>query len=271
MNGATAADLDLGAVTEPVVAGTGDRAVHGRRFDDPIDARAAGARALPNLAFHNLDALARLGDPRVGELVALPAGDGGFTARARFGGDGGCDRDWARLAEAWRRCTDRFGALDWDVAVYSSDHEWPRALAFPGVVLVSDRLDVEAAGTQWLYLLHELLHQWFGGLVRFAPDAAWEAWVDAIAWTVAAEVLGDRADTVYAAVYERQIRTGEPALAERGALVLAARRALRDEPDRLDRLADRTAEARARAGAGLPRTVAAAPTLNAEKGTPHAG
>jgi hypothetical protein len=121
-------------------------------------------------------------------------------------------------------------------------------------------------------VLHELLHQWFGALVRLAPSshARWEAWVDALAWTMAARVLGPSADPVYSTVYERQALTGDPALAERGSLVLAARRSLRGDDPGMERFAALTAEAGRRARAGLPRTIADAPPLDATKGAPSA-
>jgi hypothetical protein len=79
-------------------------------------------------------------------------------------------------------------------------------------------------------------------------------------------VLGAEADQIYATVYKQQMLTSEPILAERGSRVLAARRILRDDDAGIARIAAATTEAARRARAGLPRTVAEAPPLDAMKG-----
>jgi hypothetical protein len=261
---------NLAGITEPIVAGVGDPAFAGYAFDALLDKDITDALGRERLAFHNLDVLKRLADPRVGELIAVPGGDHGFVRRARFRANGEYDGGpaWGRLASAWRCCLAEFGPIDWDVEVYSSGHEWPRALSLPGTVLISHRLPASSVGSQWLYVLHELLHQWFGARLRLSPasHADWEAWIDAIAWTIAVRVLGAEADQIYATVYKQQMLTSEPILAERGSRVLAARRILRDDDAGIARIAAATTEAARRARAGLPRTVAEAPPLDAMKG-----
>ncbi len=117
-----------------------------------------------------------------GQIGALHA-DG----RVEIGGD-------RTAADAvWRHLVSVLPVLPWsEIRLIRADWEWPRAVSVPGAVLVASAVDVTTHSWALLYLIHEALHQWIGGVVACPTDhaeAAWmEAWVDAATWRAVEEV-----------------------------------------------------------------------------------
>jgi hypothetical protein len=175
---------------------------------------------------HNLDALSLVPDPRLGELLMAPAETVVRLARLESTTQALPSGVGAAFDEAWQRLLDLFGPLPWPVTIVRGvNHEWPRALSVPGVIMVASALPPTSMQTIWLYLVHEVLHQWFGNLARIgsADHPAWEAALDALAWTLAETVLGPAVTPVFAANYHRHVRSSSDELRARGRRVLALR------------------------------------------------
>jgi hypothetical protein len=174
----------------------------------------------------NIRILSHLADVRLGELCAVPAGHPDVRRWGRFTPAGGVEGDLATdrtLATAWPLLLDRFGALPWGhVDVVLGDQLWPRGVSFPGVVLLSADLVRRAplAG-RYLYLPHELTHQWIGNLAVVPEDrrAEAEALVDAIARLLTCRCLPAAARQAYLDLYAAYRTLPESGLAQRGELV----------------------------------------------------
>jgi hypothetical protein len=182
-----------------------------------------------NWLCHNVGTLARLDDPELRDLFAVPRGAGGYRLWGRFGrAAGGCGAE-PGLASFWRAAVDAFGPLPWPaVQVVVGPLEEPLGLSFPGAVLLADRLLASPLRARWLYLAHELIHQWLGNAVRFAEGSAeaGEAWVDAVTWHLAEGCAGPAAGRAYRGVYERYQGAGGE-LAARGLRVVDRRQRIR--------------------------------------------
>ncbi len=102
----------------------------------------------------------------------------------------------------------RLPSIPWSTVVISRrQEEFPRAISTPGWIVVSHKVNLNSPAEARLYLLHELLHQWIGGLVAMPIEDELRGWaeavVDALVWHVVGEVRGDRAATAFASLYER--------------------------------------------------------------------
>jgi hypothetical protein len=212
------------ALAEPVrvVAGIGGE-LGGHPPDTAITI--GDTSIMDGVVAHNLNAPRLLPDPRLGEVLIAASATDTLLVRLPAGRPAGPSGLGDRFDEAWRHLVGLFGALPWPVpVVIGAGHEWPRAMSFPGAILLSPAMTPVGARTVWLYLVHELIHQWFGNLARIGEDdlPTWEAGLDAIAWVVAEQVLGPEVTSVFTATYERYLgSTAE--LRRRGELVLEIR------------------------------------------------
>jgi hypothetical protein len=175
---------------------------------------------------HNVDTVTALADAQLRDVVAVPRRGGRYRMWGTFEVDTavGPAADGGALA-FWQAATRAFGPLPWPaVQVVLAPLDEPLGLSFPGVVLLAERLLATPLRARWLYLAHELVHQWLGNTVRFAPGsvAQWEAWVDAVTWHLAETVAYPQAGPAYRAVYRGYLDAGGE-LAARGRRVLAFR------------------------------------------------
>jgi hypothetical protein len=193
---------------------------------------------------HNVDVLAALADAELGELVAIPRATAGYTRWGTFH-VGAATRSAASRAAAdrvaasgpaagygldrfWALATAVLGPVPWaDVRIVVGPHDSPLGLSFPGLVLLSYRLFGSPRRARWLYLTHELVHQWLGNSVRFPPTMTdeWEGWVDAVTWLLAQQSGGPAVGAAFRTLFNRYLTAGGE-LAERGRRVLACRAAL---------------------------------------------
>lgn len=229
--------IDPAVFDGPVIGGLGNECMEALPPDTRMKLGEYGRCAVgsvnghkrPPQPIHNIAALARLPDPRLSEFVWIPESTPGFKDLYWFdptGAVNGSDPVDSALTDAWDLCNSLFGRLEWPVRVLASPHEWPRAVSYPGLVLISEFLPPAALTTRWLYLLHELLHQWFGAVIRFPSDShqLWEACVDAVTWCVAESVLGASSTPAYEALYRRYAASGNPDLVRRADWVHEARK-----------------------------------------------
>ncbi|MCC2335092.1 hypothetical protein [Cellulomonas wangsupingiae] len=216
-------------------------AVLGTTVTDGDETRTLGAADLrAHLVGHpsrggsltNVSVLHTLGDPRLADVAVVPCGRLRTNEVARFRTDGTPGTGYALEPDVhavWCGLLEALGPLPWDeVVVVASGLEWPRALAFPGLVLLADELLASPGKLRWVYLVHELVHQWLGGLVRTqgSRDDAAEWVTDALALAVLRRVRPVQARAL-TRVHERARESGPTELAERGRQVLAL---VRDEP-----------------------------------------
>lgn len=158
----------------------------------------------------NAEALWSVSDPRESELIRLPAEAvqmlGTFTSS---GSHEGIAAD-AELVELWGLMTDELGSLPWArvrlVAVDRARWGVPRAMSVPGMVLFDHELLERPLTWRWLYLTHELAHQWIGGTFRFGPAyrSAWEDVCEGFAHASATSILGPRSSAVFQRLRDRQ-------------------------------------------------------------------
>jgi hypothetical protein len=169
----------------------------------------------------NLEALNRLGSLTAADVVVLPASDVPSSTVAEFAltGDGSGLAVESDLDGAWRLLRETFGQLPWPrVRVVSIARSWPRALSFPGIVFLSRSLESTPLTMRWLYLVHELVHQWLGNTILVNDDGreVSELLVEAIAAGVARDVLGGASAGVLAAQAHRYGASAAPDLRARG-------------------------------------------------------
>jgi hypothetical protein len=183
---------------------------------------------------HNLGLTTTIGDIRLGEVVALPAGDPGYRRWGAARAEGTVvieDQQDRHLGTVWRLLQDRYGPLPWgSVDLVVADHEWPRAVSFPGIVILADSLvRRKGAAARYLYLVHELVHQWLGNLLPAEPGRAreLEATVDAVAWQLVEDALPRPISSAFDRLFDDYRASPVPDLAERGVRTVAARDALR--------------------------------------------
>ncbi|WP_416485585.1 hypothetical protein [Streptomyces sp. CL12] len=186
-------------------------------------------------AHHNLRVAEYVRDLRLGEVVAVRAADPSYSWWARFtpgARSTGAPADDRLLAGVWADMTRLFGALPWGhVDVLLGDHAWPRGVSFPGIVLLSAELvERQPRAARYVYLVHELLHQWFGNLGTLPPaqHEACEAYVDALTWKLACDRLPPRAGAAYRELFAGYAQHGSDGLGRRGAEAAAYRDLLDD-------------------------------------------
>jgi hypothetical protein len=154
-------------------------------LDDFFDGGSRTAREVMRQSVHARCA-GLLDDLAVGETLHMVAGQ----SFARYGiatSDGvvciGGRRDH-ELGAVWSWLLRNFGILPWGYVELLTARELnPKGLSLPGTVCI-DRTMIDASPLtgRFLYLVHELIHQWFGNLVRFdVPEGRWEPWIDALA------------------------------------------------------------------------------------------
>ncbi|MFD7235995.1 hypothetical protein ACFWAT_11875 [Streptomyces syringium] len=174
---------------------------------------------------HNLRVLDAVRDLRLGETVVLPAADPAHHLWGRAAGDLVLDRTTdTALTPVWRCLLEQFGPLPWTyVDIVVGVHEWPKGISFPGTVVVTQDLRrTKSAATRYLYLVHELVHQWLGNLLLIPPQAAqwWEACVDAITWYVVEEAVSSAVSPVFRALFADYQQSPSAELATRGRYAL---------------------------------------------------
>lgn len=155
--------------------------------------------------------------------------------------DGRIEIERGRTAadDVWLHLASVLPTLPWsEVRLIRADWEWPRAISVPGAVLVASTVDVTTRSWALLYLIHEALHQWIGGVVARPTDhseAAWmEAWVDAATWR-AVEEVHPSARAAFESLFARYHATDERR--EHARRVAAARAQLLSTSDLSTRLA----------------------------------
>jgi hypothetical protein len=176
---------------------------------------------------HNLAALRVLGEVTADEVVFV----GRHRSHLRLGSlatSGTSDLGGAAgplVGRVWARMVATLPPLPWrEVIVVRGQGRWPRAFAVPGAVVLNPAIDLDRPATTLLYLAHELVHQWLGGLVRRPGDATthelMEATVEAVAWfLVEAEI--PQAEAAYRDLFGRY--RGIDGLARRAELVVGLR------------------------------------------------
>lgn len=174
---------------------------------------------------HNLRVSETVRDFRLGETVALHAADLSYhhwgQAADVLDLDGDIDTG---LTPVWRQLLEYFGPLPWSyVDIVVGGHEWPKGVSFPGTVVVTQDLRRTKSGaTRYLYLVHELVHQWLGNLLLISPQSAqwWEAYVDAITWYVVEEAVSPTTGPVFRTLFQAYQRSPSAELATRGRYAL---------------------------------------------------
>ncbi|MDX3235938.1 hypothetical protein PV392_09615 [Streptomyces sp. ME03-5709C] len=177
-----------------------------------------------------------LPDLRVGEAVAIAAADSRFVSYGTAEADGVVhveDRVDAHLTAIWTWLLGEFGSLPWDrVDIFAVEGLCPRGVSFPGIVCLDGETLRRSLTGRFLYLVHELIHQWFGNVVRFAPeDTGWESWIDALAWHTARTVLSPSVDGAFERLNVRYTRSDAPELVDRGLRTARYQRLLRNDTD----------------------------------------
>lgn len=174
-------------------------------------------------AHHNLRVLARVPDLRLGEVVAVRVCDPSVHWWGRFtlaGPPSGHPAGDHLLADIWADMVHLLGELPWEyVDVLIGDHSWPRGVSFPGAVLLSaELLDRQPRAMRYVYLVHELVHQWFGNLALLPQEEreACESRVDALAWKLAGDRLPRRAAPAFQQLFDRY-EQGNQGYEQRGA------------------------------------------------------
>ncbi|MFI1798862.1 hypothetical protein ACH427_16150 [Streptomyces sp. NPDC020379] len=183
---------------------------------------------------HNMRVLDAARDFRLGETVALPAADSSHHHWGQAAGaltlDGTTDNT---LTQVWRHLLDQFGPLPWSyVDIVMGSHEWPKGISFPGTVVVTEDLyRTKSAATRYLYLVHELVHQWLGNLLLIPPRDAqwWEAYVDAITWYVVEEAVSLAAGPIFHSLFTAYQSSPSAELATRGRYALHHHAHLREQ------------------------------------------
>jgi hypothetical protein len=206
---------------------TGRRASHSARGPVLPSVRRRVQAAEPGVgAITNFSVLRHLPDPTLGEVLALPVGD----VFARRYGEALPGRDVLIgdtpepvLSAAWTLLGETLGALPWGGAqIVTVERMQPLAVSLPGAVLIDRALvEGEPGRAHALYLVHELVHQWFGGLllIHGAP-AVWESAVDALARWVLETCVTPRLAAVFDHLAARYARCGVPDLERRARLSL---------------------------------------------------
>lgn len=178
-------------------------------------------------AAHNLDALAMIRDATASEVVFVGREHGWrsiatLPTRRRLD-PAELGRDWVRVARVWNTMISMFPGLPWSrVVVVRGDQTASRAFAVPGAVVLGPA--VQSQAMLLLYVTHELVHQWLGGMVapNTAPDvhAVMEAHTDALAWHVTQRTF-PAVSLPYEALFSRYLMF--PALAEHARRVFELR------------------------------------------------
>lgn len=216
-----------GADAVPVVTdgGAAQSLVGGRALEPPqLLGREVVAPSTP-IAVHgeaaapadrtNARALSLLADATVGDLLALAEQDSGLIL-GRFGQDSpqglAGEKD---MTQVWDILVEGLGPLPWPaVTVLAVPAHHPRGLSLPGVVLVDRSLVDRPLTLRWLYVVHELVHQWLGNAVLLPSGhaATAEPLVDALAVGVATSVLPPSARGAFVRQAEAYAGSGDDEL-----------------------------------------------------------
>lgn len=113
----------------------------------------------------------------------------------------------ALLQGVWTSMIGRLPELPWDeIRILIGEREWPRAISVPGAIIVSPAFPVNSTTFVLLYLVHELVHQWIGGVIAAPTESrehrSMEALVDACAWRFVESALPS-VSIVFADLYRR--------------------------------------------------------------------
>lgn len=106
----------------------------------------------------------------------------------------------------WESLIKRFPILPWPkVTIARGSWSWPKAISVPGMILVNRTFELDLPSV-YLYLVHELIHQWIGCLTIIndcpAHHDSNEAFVDALAWHICSSA-NPRVDQVFQRLYAR--------------------------------------------------------------------
>jgi len=162
-----------------------------------------------------------LDDLAVGETLDMVAGQS-FEWYGAATSDGVVcigGRQDQELGAVWSWLLRTFGILPWGAVELLTARELnPKGLSLPGTVCV-DRTMIDASPLtgRFLYLVHELIHQWFGNLVRFdVPEGRWEPWIDGLACYALQRVVTPSIRSVFDRLSARYMGSAVPELRERG-------------------------------------------------------
>lgn len=190
LNGWTHKSLSRGGFMGPI-AGSGDQIVE--CFGEAQEVLWSNCRALESLR-----------DPRSSELICLPGDEVERLGRLS-------EADPSEIChDLWRVMNQHMGPLPWPyvdiVRTPLVSKGLPRALSVPGAVLLDPSLRKAPLSEKWLYISHELVHQWLGGMVRIGSvhGRDWEAVCEGLAHRVSQELLGPVAASAFSALRDRQ-------------------------------------------------------------------
>jgi hypothetical protein len=154
----------------------------------------------------NVRALELLADPRLSEVVLVPFASAPLLGVLGTGAAGiGEEPQLVALLEL---LTELLGPLPWhSIEVVAARTEYADATSRPGVVTIDPRLVGRPHELRWLYLSHELVHQWIGGALRLGPRhaRAWEDVVERLAHAAAVQVLGPASLEPFQRLRSRQV------------------------------------------------------------------
>lgn len=192
------------------VTGEGQRIVRvplrgfvGPNDGDPCEIiEAFGERIGPS--WSNWESLGSLVDPRSTELFVFPETD---IERVCSLDNGASEGPYADL---WQRFQITLGPLPWPrvdiLRAPLSKLGLAQAVSVPGAILLDHSLKSRPLTEKWLYISHEMCHQWIGGMMRLGPkhSSTWEAACEGIAQRISEEVLGSRSAEVFRLLRTRQ-------------------------------------------------------------------
>jgi hypothetical protein len=173
---------------------------------DPANVIVTRVPAIPVAEYRdNVAALESLADPRLSEVVLIPWAGAPLLGVLGQGAMGlGEEAPVAALLEL---LTELLGPLPWhSIEVVAAPSPYADATSRPGIITIAPRLVGRPLELRWLYLAHELVHQWIGGALRLGPrhSQAWEDVVERLAHAACVRVLGPSSREPFQRLRSRQ-------------------------------------------------------------------
>lgn len=164
----------------------------------------------------NAEALAALPLRTAGELVHIPQGISRILTTFRTSPAPSGSAQEGVVGRFWAELIDRFPRLPWpSISVVRGVDDFPRAFSVPGAIVLSPKMAAHPYSAEVLYVTHELIHQWLGGVSMMPSrprDAEIvEALIDALVWDLAGSVGGGQLDAAFGRLYARYLAVDEMA------------------------------------------------------------